>query len=401
MKQENSNILVINGGSSSIKFALYEMSKIPNKIISGQINRIGLNNPSFTFTKNINDEINQINIDSKDFKEAAEFLINWLSNQNFFNKINCIGHRIVHGMEHTHPEIIDDILLKELNKISEYDPDHLPAEIEIIKLFKRHFPKLMQVACFDTSFHTTMPRVAKILPIPRRFDKAGIRRYGFHGLSFAYLMETLKKVNRTQKPNERMILAHLGNGASLAAVKDSMSLDTTMGFTPAGGLVMGTRPGDIDPGVAWYILQSEKLTPIQFNHLINHESGLLGVSEISSDMLDLLKKESSDIRATEALALFCYQVKKWIGAFTAVLNGLDTLVFSGGIGENAPVIRLRICENLEYLGIEIDKEENDKNANIISTEQSKVKVFVIPTNEEIMIAKDTRELYINAQNKSK
>jgi acetate kinase len=400
MIPENFNILVINGGSSSIKFAMYEMSENSNKILSGQITRIGLNNPLFTFTKNISDEINQINIDSKDFKEAVEFLINWLNKQNFLNDISCIGHRIVQGMEHTHPEIIDDSLLKELNKISEYDPDHLPAEIKTIELFKNKFPALLQVACFDTSFHTAMPRVAKILPIPRQFDKAGVRRYGFHGLSFAYLMEALNKIDEIQKPKERIILAHLGNGASLAAVKEGKSLDTTMGFTPAGGLVMGTRPGDIDPGVAWYIMQSEKLTPIQFNHLINHESGLLGISEISSDMEDLLKKESSDIRAAEAVALFCYQVKKWIGAFAGVLNGLDILVFSGGIGENSPVIRLRICENLDYLGIEINGEENEKNATIISTEKSKVKIYVIPTDEEIMIANDTRRLYINTQNKT-
>ena len=400
MKPENSNILTINGGSSSIKFAMYGMAENPNKIFSGQIKRIGLDNPEFTVTNNISDEKNEIIIDATNFKEAAEVLIEWLKKQKSFDQISCIGHRIVHGMEHTHPQIIDDNLLKELNKISEYDPDHLPAEIEMIELFKKQFPKLLQVACFDTSFHTTMPRVAKVLPIPHRFDKAGIQRYGFHGLSFTYLMETLKDIKGTDESKERIILAHLGNGASLAAVKDGRSIDTTMGFTPVGGLVMGTRPGDLDPGVAWYMMQSEGMTIAQFNHLINHESGLLGVSEISSDMQDLLQKEKEDVRAAEGVELFCYSVKKWIGAFTAVLNGLDTLVFSGGIGENAPVIRSRICKDFDYLGIEIDEEENKKNATIISTINSKVKVYVIPTDEEIIIAKETRKLYINAQNKT-
>lgn len=400
MKPDNLSILTINGGSSSIKFAMYEMSANPNKILSGQLKRIGLHNPVFIVTQNISDERFQIKIDAKDFRKAAEFLIDWLKKQESFNQINCVGHRIVHGMEHTDPVIIDDTLLNELNKISEYDPDHLPAEIGIIELFKKHFPALLQVACFDTSFHTTMPRVAKILPIPRRFDKAGIRRYGFHGLSYAYLMEVLKNIKGADESNGRIILAHLGSGSSLAAVKEGKSLDTSMGFTPAGGLVMGTRPGDVDPGVAWYMMHSEQMNAKQFNHLINHESGLLGVSEISSDMQDLLNKESSDVRAAEAVALFCYQVKKWIGAFAAVLDGLDTLVFSGGIGENASVIRSRICKGFNYLEIEIDEEVNKMNATVISKVNSKVKVYVIPTDEEIIIAKSTKELYINAQNKT-
>ncbi|MGK2864525.1 MAG: acetate/propionate family kinase [Chitinophagaceae bacterium] len=399
MNSVNANILVINGGSSSIKFALYSMDEKLNNILSGKIKRIGLDNPEFTVTHNLTKEKSEIIIDATNFKEAAELLIERLKEQKYFEETDCIGHRIVHGMNHTHPEIIDDKLLKELHGISEYDPDHLPAEIEMIELFKKEFPKLLQFACFDTSFHTNMPRVAKILPIPRRFYKAGIQRYGFHGLSFTYLMETLKNINGKDESKGRIILAHLGNGASLAAVKDGKSLETTMGFTPASGLVMGTRPGDLDPGVAWYMMQSEGMTAAKFNHLINHESGLLGVSEISSDMQDLLQKENEDVRAAEAVDLFCYSVKKWIGAFTAVLNGLDTLVFSGGIGENAPVIRSRICKGFEYMGIEIDEEENKKNANVISSGKSNVKVYMIPTDEESIIAKSTKELFINSKNK--
>ncbi len=400
MTKDYSNILIVNGGSSSIKFAIFDLGEMGDKIVSGQINKLGSKHPVFSYKNNFNDEKYKIEIRSKDFTEAAGYLIDWLKKQKYFDKIVCIGHRIVHGMEHNYPEIVNEKLLNELKKISEYDPDHLPLEIELIRLFQKHYPMLLQVVCFDTSFHTTMPPVAKILPIPRRFYNAGIRRYGFHGLSYAYLMGALKNVGGSDESKGRIILAHLGNGASLVAVKDGKSIDTTMGFTPAGGLVMGSRPGDLDPGIAWYMMQSGQIAADQFNHLINRESGLLGVSEISSDMQDLLQKEASDVRAEDAITLFCYQVKKWVGAFAAVLNGLDTMVFSGGIGENAPVIRSRICEGLNYLGVELDEDQNNLNGSVISKANSKIKVFVIPTDEESMIAKDTRELYLDTQNKS-
>jgi acetate kinase len=233
-----------------------------------------------------------------------------------------------------------------------------------------------------------MPRVAKLLPIPRRFDAKGIQRYGFHGLSYTYLMEELSHMEGSNAANGRVILAHLGNGASLAAVRDGKSIDTSMGFTPAGGLTMGTRPGDLDPGVAWYLMQSENLTPKEFSNLINHDSGLLGISETSSDMQDLLATETTDVRAAEAVALFCYQAKKWIGAFTVALGGLDTLVFSGGIGENSPAVRSRICEGLGFLGIELEEKRNIANAPVISKENGKVVVHVIHTEEELMIARN-------------
>jgi acetate kinase len=232
-----------------------------------------------------------------------------------------------------------------------------------------------------------MPRVAKLLPIPRRFDRQGIRRYGFHGLSFSYLMEELKRIGEPSVSNGRIILAHLGNGASLAAMRNGTCMDTSMGFTPSAGLMMGTRPGDLDPGIASIIMDKESLTTEGYNAFINHECGLLGVSETSSDMQDLLKKESEDIRAAEAVLLFCYQVKKWIGTYTAVLGGLDAMVFSGGIGENSAIVRSRICEGLQFMGIELSEKENQSDAQIISTEKSRVKVYVIPTDEELMIAK--------------
>ena len=258
-------------------------------------------------------------------------------------------------MKHTEPEIVTKKLLDELRRISPNDPDHLPREIELIEVLRQRHPKLPQVACFDTAFHQTMPRVAKLLPIPRRFDAKGIQRYGFHGLSYAYLMEELARLGDPAAKKGRVILAHLGNGASLAAVRDGKSMDTSMGFTPTAGLVMSTRSGDLDPGLAPYLARTEQMTTRQFYKMVNHESGLLGVSETSSDMRDLLDHEKRDVRAAEAVALFCYQAKKWIGSFAAALGGLDTLVFAGGIGENSPIVRARICEGLDFLGIKLDQ----------------------------------------------
>jgi acetate kinase len=232
-----------------------------------------------------------------------------------------------------------------------------------------------------------MPRVAKLLPIPRRFDAKGIQRYGFHGLSYAYLMEELARLGDPAAATGRVILAHLGNGASLAAVRDGKSMDTSMGFTPTAGLVMSTRSGDLDPGLAPYLARTEQMTTPQFYEMVNHRSGLLGVSEISSDMRDLLAQEAGDVRAAEAVALFCYQAKKWIGSFVAALGGLDTLVFAGGIGENSPLVRARICEGLSVLGIELNESRNAQSAGVISTNASRAKVRVLRTDEELMIAR--------------
>jgi acetate kinase len=243
------------------------------------------------------------------------------------------------------------------------------------------------VACFDTAFHQTMPRVAKLLPLPRRFDARGIQRYGFHGLSYAYLMEELARLGDPAATKGRVILAHLGNGASLAAVRDGKSMDTSMGFTPTAGLVMSTRTGDLDPGLAPYLARTEQMTTKQFYEMVNHESGLLGVSETSSDMRDLLDREKQDVRAAEAVALFCYQAKKWIGSYAAALGGLDTLVFAAGIGENAPIVRARICDGLGFLGIELNQARNADNAAVISANGSRVAVRVIRTDEELMIAR--------------
>ena len=387
MKKYNSSVLTINGGSSSIKFALYQTGEPVKRILHGEIDRIGLHGTNLTFNGLTRNEEGSRSIENSDHKSAVNSLIDWLEEQSGFSSVIAVGHRVVHGMNHTGPELITKKLLDELHLITPYDPDHLPKEIELIEVFRKRYPKLPQFACFDTSFHCTMPRVAKLLPIPRHFDEKGIQRYGFHGLSYSYLIEELANVAGENASKGRVILAHLGSGASLAAVRNGKSIDTSMGFTPVGGIPMGTRPGDLDPGVAWYIMKSENLTPKQFNKLINHESGLLGISETSSDMQDLLAKENDDVRAAEAVALFCYYVKKWIGSFAAALGGLDTLVFSGGIGEKSPVIRSRICEGLGFLGIELEEKRNTTNAPVISTKNGSTIVRVIHTEEELMIAK--------------
>ena len=387
MKNADEHILTINGGSSSIKFALYAAVKALKRGLCGTVDRIGLSGTNLTFHDADGKPEAGRKLIAADHKSAANSLLDWLEKQIDFKSVTGVGHRVVHGMKHTEPEIVTRKLLDELNLISPYDPDHLPSEIELIEAFRQRHPKLPQLACFDTAFHQTMPLVAKLLPIPRRYDAKGIQRYGFHGLSYAYLMEELARLGDPAAKRGRVILAHLGNGASMAAVRDGKSIDTSMCFTPTAGLVMSTRSGDLDPGLAPYLARTEQMTTSQFYKMVNHESGLLGVSETSSDMRDLLDREKKDVRAAEAVALFCYQAKKWIGAYAAALGGLHTLVFAGGIGENAPVIRARICDGLDFIGIELDKSRNAKTAAVISRNSSRVTVRVIRTDEELMIAR--------------
>ena len=384
------SVLTINGGSSSIKFALLYTGERLKRGLNGSVDRIGQPGASLTFQDAARNQHGRLGMDKSDHLSAAALLIDWFEEHIDFASIQAVGHRVVHGMNYTEPMLVTQELLDELRRISPYDPDHLPQEIGLIEAFRQRHPKLPQVACFDTAFHSTMPRVARLLPIPRRFDAQGIQRYGFHGLSYAYLMEELARVAGAEAAQGRVILAHLGSGASLAAVAGGKSIDTSMGFTPAAGLPMGTRPGDLDPGVAWYLMSAGALTPKEFNHLINHECGLLGISGTSSDMRDLLASQASDVRAAEAVQHFCYQTRKWIGAFAAALGGLDTLVFAAGIGENTAEVRTRICSGLQFLGIELDEERNAVNAPVISSEASRVAVRIIRTDEEQMIARQTQ-----------
>ncbi|MES2309795.1 MAG: acetate/propionate family kinase [Verrucomicrobiota bacterium] len=392
MKTSQPSLLIMNGGSSSIKFALYKHGEPLTRELHGKIDQIGSKGTSLTFNDPTQNPSEKKRIVVPDHSSAANFLIHWLEEQIHFEFVKAVGHRLVHGLQHTAPERVTQKLLDELRGMSPYDPEHLPSEIEMIDLFCQRHPQLPQVVCFDTAFHHEMPRIAKCLPIPRRFEAKGIQRYGFHGLSYSFLMEELLRIGDPTASQGRVILAHLGNGASLAAILNGKSIETSMGFTPASGLMMSTRSGDLDPGLIHYLAQTEQMTPTQFNHMVNHESGLLGISETSSDMRDLLAIEAHDPRAAEAIALFCYQVKKWIGSFAAVLGGLDTLVFSGGIGENSPSIRTRICAGLDFLGIELDENLNQKNSSLISNASGRVTVRVIPTDEEQMIARSVSRL---------
>jgi acetate kinase len=383
----NGSILTINGGSSSIKFAIFQYTSSIKKVIEGSIDRIGLNGTSFTFNNLVSQQQCKSTIAADNHNSATNYLLDWLGSQEEFSSVVAVGHRIVHGMGRHLPAIVSLQLLDELTTISQYDPDHLPAEIKLIEAFLERYSSLIQVTCFDTAFHNDMPRVAKMLAIPRRYTEQGIQRYGFHGLSYAYLMETLVSIDDAAATQGKVILAHLGSGASMAAILNGKSIDTSMGFTPTSGLPMSTRSGDIDPGLLSYFQTAEKMTATQFHQMINQESGLLGISETSPNMSDLLALEKDDLRAAEAVALFCYQAKKYIGAYAAALGGLDTLVFSGGIGENSAVVRACICDDLGFLGIELATEQNDKNASLISSDKSRVNVRVIHTDEAQMIAK--------------
>jgi acetate kinase len=380
-------ILTLNGGSSSIRFAIYQTDLPLKRGLHGKVDRIDLSGTELLFHESDGTPQVRRTFVASEHQTATNLLMDWLEEHQNFKSLRAVGHRVVHGMQHTAPERITQGLIDELERNKPYDCEHLPRELELMKLILLRHPHIPQVACFDTAFHHDMPLVAKLLPIPRRYMALGVQRYGFHGLSYTYLMEELARLGDPAVTKGRVILAHLGNGASLAAVRDGRSIDTSMGFTPTAGLVMSTRSGDLDPGLLSFLSRSEKMTPTQFDRMVNQESGLLGISETSSDMRDLLALEADDTRAAEAVELFCYQAKKWIGSFAAALGGLDTLVFAGGIGENSAVTRERICRGLAFLGVQIDHDLNATNQPLISPSQGRVRVWVIPTDEELMIAR--------------
>ena len=386
-------LLAVNGGSSSLKFALFQEADPPVSMRRGMIDRIGLSDTVLVVTDAPAQQSERQTVDASDYQACVGVLVGWLEGQIDMKRLRAVGHRVVHGgMRYSGSELVTSCMLEELKKISPYDPEHMPSEIRLMEALSRRYPTLPQVACFDTAFHRGMPRVASLLPIPRRYEKLGLQRYGFHGLSYAFLMRELSRVGNPGEANGRIILAHLGNGASMAAVKAGKAVDTTMSFTPTSGLPMSRRSGDLDPGLVAYLARTEGMSAEQFHKMVNTESGLLGVSETSSDMRDLLTHEQSDPRAAEAVALFCYQARKWIGALTAALGGLDTLVFTAGIGEHSPVVRTRICEGLEFLGVTLDETRNEASEPVISKEDGKVTVRVMPTDEEGEIARSVSRL---------
>jgi acetate kinase len=385
-------ILTINSGSSSLKFSIYRIDKEREKLErKGELTNIGQDSGLMRVEDGEGSEMLKKDEDIKDHEEAFTLLFDWLKKDSPEEDISGIGHRIVHGGAYfIDPILLNKINLTDLDKLKPLAPEHLPHELKAIKIVNNRYPELKQAACFDTGFHSNMPIVSRRYPIPDEYRKQGIRRYGFHGLSYEYIMQELQKEEEKQIHEKRIIIAHLGNGASMSAIKNSKSIDTTMGFTPAGGLIMSTRTGDLDPGVMIYLMKEKGMHISDLNKLVNEKSGLLGISGESSSMKDLIN--SRDEGAKLAVEMFCYQARKYLGAFISVLGGLDMLVFTAGIGENSPKIRDRICSNSDYAGIIIDNKRNKQNERIISSNESRVTVKVMKTNEELMIARHTWRL---------
>lgn len=377
------SILTLNGGSSSIKFALF-VGEGPHRIWSGTIDRIG---PHARLRSGIA-QMAEAAVFAPDYAAAIERVLEHITKALGHFRPSAIGHRVVHGgPDFATARLLDPETIAALCRLAPLDPDHMPPELALVEAATRCFPDVPQIACFDTTFHHDLPRLSQMLAIPRRYQQGLVRRYGFHGLSYDYLMRELRRLAGAGAANGRVVLAHLGSGSSLSAVHYGRPVDTSMGFTPASGVMMATRSGDVDPGIGAYLARSNAMTPAQFHHMLNFESGLLGISETSGDMHELLASAPEDPRAAEAIGLYCHLIKQRIGAFAATLGGLDTLIFAGGIGENAPSVRAAICDGLGFLGIIIDAGQNDSGAPVISADHAAATVRVIATDEEIMIAR--------------
>jgi|SRR5882724_9380250 len=375
-------ILCLNGGSSSLKFAVYQMAgAAEERIFYGAVESVGATGGRFWLRGAEERVLTDISCGIPDHGEAIKTIFAALENQGV-KHLTAVGHRIVHGGPHfCAPQRVDANITDKLRDLVAFAPLHLPSQVAMIEAVSAHFPDLPQVVCFDTAFHWGMPEVAQRFALPRGLWDQGIRRYGFHGLSYEFIVGQLGKLI-----GRRAIIAHLGNGASMVALKDSKPVDTSMGLTPTGGFMMGTRSGDLDPGVLLYLMR-KGYSPEQLEALLDRESGLRGVSGQTNDMKTLLEKRQTDPAAALAVEMFCYQVRKSIGAFAAVLTGLDTLVFTGGIGERAAPIRAEICQGLNYLAIELDAPSNLQSAPVISGGNCTVRV--VQTDEDMMIARHT------------
>jgi acetate kinase len=381
-------ILCLNGGSSSLKFAAYRMDgAAEERVFSGAVEAIGAEGGRAW----LRSKQSVIADQSGRFPDHAAAIKAMFAafEQHGVKDLAAVGHRIVHGgQKFTRPQLVDNELKRALKALVPFAPLHLPSQLAMIEAVAAHYPELPQIACFDTSFHSSMPEVAQRFALPEKLWQQGIKRYGFHGLSYEYVVAKLGK-----ELGPRAIISHLGNGASMVALKDGRPIDTSMGLTPTGGFMMGTRSGDLDPGVVLYLLH-QGYSADQLETLLNHESGLLGVSGQASEMKVLLEQRSNDPAAALAVKMFCYQIRKYVGAFAAALGGLDTLVFTGGIGERAAAVRAEICQGLEYLGIALDSDANTKGAPIISVSNSCCLVRVVETDEDLMIARHTREILL-------
>lgn len=369
-------ILVLNVGSSSLKFAVFCNRE---RLISGAIERLGSSDSAWKTRRGEEEQ-------SGAFPDSSpEMVLSWLEGLLSGLRLVGIAHRIVHGGDRfTDHCLVDEEVLNALRVLKPLAPEHLPWEVQFLEATRKHFSGTPSIVCFDTVFHAGIPEVARTYALPRRVREKGVRRFGFHGLSYASLVWELAKSHRDQGCS---VLAHLGNGASMAAVRDGKGIDTTMGFTPAAGLVMGSRCGDIDPGIFRFVAEQFRLDPSAMDHLFNHESGLAGLSGMGSDVRDLQQASGTNHEADLALQVFCHVARKHVAAMSASLGGIDRLVFTGGIGQNAPAIRARICEGLEFLGISLDASANEKNARVISNADSPAEVLVVPANEEAEMAR--------------
>jgi acetate kinase len=379
------HVWTINRGSATLKSTLYAAGNDDALLLSIAVDQGGSSGSRLRISDPRGTVLLDTPVDARDSSAALEAILGWMGEHGFLSGLAAAGHRLVQGgPQHKDPERITPKFVSEIERFARLDPDHMPAAIQGIQLISKKFPQLPQVACFDTAFHSSLPQVARMYALPRHLYDQGIFRYGFHGLSYEYVMRELRTLDR-ELAGGRVIIAHLGSGASMVAIKHGKSIDTSMGFTPLEGLVMGTRSGDVDPGVLLYLLEHGKMSTKETSRVVNQESGLLGVSGTTADMKVLLSAMQQDARAAEAVDLFCYRVKKYIGAYAAVLGGLDVLVFAGGIGERAPIVRKRACDGLGFLGIDLDAAGNQADAAVISSQKSRVKVRVIKTNEDQMI----------------
>jgi acetate kinase len=384
-------IVAINSGSSSLKLSLFSCVHSLQQIFTAKITGIGKSNCLLSVTGADKEEVFVHSANLNSDEEAAELIVEWLQHQHRQYIIIGIGHRVVHGgLQFREPELIDSSFLTELKEMESLAPLHLPSSIAIMKVFRRSFPGITQIACFDTAFHSQMPFEAKHYAIPRSLWTEGIVRYGFHGISCEYILQELQTYDPLVS-KKKIIIAHLGSGCSITAVKDGHSIDNTMGFSPAGGLVMNTRAGDIDPGVLIYLLQEKKMDAEELMTLFNKESGLKAIAGPNYTMEKLLQEERSDARAGQAVNVFCYHVKKQIGALAAALGGVDIIVFTGGIGEHAAPVRKRICDGLNWMGVQLNDELNEQHERIITGDSSTVQVQVIAANEEIVIARQVKK----------
>jgi acetate kinase len=385
-------VLTMNKGSATLKAALYEIANRDQLVVSMAVDQPAGAAGHLKIADSNGATLLDSPVNGKDPNAALETMLAWLDQHQYLAGLTAAGHRLVHGgTRYSEPQLINPEILADLQKLIPLDPDHLPAAIQGIQFIVRRFPNLPQVVCFDTAFHRSLPQVAKMYALPRNLYDQGVLRYGFHGLSYEYILQELQKIDPKLAAG-RLILAHLGSGASMVALKNGKSIDTSMGFTPLEGLVMSTRSGDVDPGALLYFMGEKQIPPKEISALLNQQSGLLGVSGTTADMRRLIDTMQQDPHAADAVDLFCYRAKKYVGAYAAVLGGLDGLVFAGGIGERAPVVRDKICTGLQFLGLRLDPARNGANAPVISSSDSRVNVRVILTNEDLMIVRHVVEV---------